>query len=69
MPSAAVRLRSTIVFSLQRQDTAAAAAVLGELLENPKLRKQAEAALRRMRTPAAKKFLDASVPKESEDGK
>ncbi|MED5401866.1 MAG: hypothetical protein VX669_15870, partial [Planctomycetota bacterium] len=63
----ALRLRSTAIFSLQRQDTPAAAAVLGGLLENPKLRKQAETALGRMKTPAAKKILDAAPPAKESD--
>ncbi len=66
----ALRLQSTVIFSLQRQDTPAAAGVLGGLLENPKLRKQAETALGRMKTPAAKKILDAAPPaKESDEEK
>ena len=63
--SANARLITTAIGSLQRQDTPAAAEALGELLENPKFRKQAEAALKRMKTPAAKKFLKPSAPSKS----
>ena len=59
----ATRLVSTAISSLQRQDTPAAAKALGALLENPKLRKQAEAALKRMKTPEAKKFLKPAAAK------
>ena len=61
----ATRLVSTAISSLQRQDTPAAAQALGALLENPKLRKQAEAALKRMKTPEAKKFLKPATTSKS----
>ena len=62
-PGAAnTRLISTAISSLQRQDTPAAAEALGALLDNPKLRRQVEAALKRMKTPAAKKFLKSTPP-------
>ena len=62
----ATRLISTAISSLQRQDTPAAARALGVLLENPKLRKRAEAALKRMKTPEAKKLL---LKAPAKDGK
>ena len=51
----------TAILSLSRQDTPAAATVLGELLENPKLREQAKSALKRMKTPKAKTYLKSAA--------
>ncbi len=53
-------LANTAILSLQRQDTPAAARVLGGLLENPKVSTRAAAALKKMKTPEAKKFVKPS---------
>ena len=55
------QLVRTAILSLSRQDTPAAATVLGELLENPKLRQQAKSALMRMKTPKAKTYLKSAA--------
>ncbi len=55
------QLVRTAILSLSRQDTPAAATVLGELLENPKLRSQAKSALMRMKTPKAKTYLKSAA--------
>ncbi|MFP6768901.1 MAG: HEAT repeat domain-containing protein [Planctomycetaceae bacterium] len=53
-------LANTAILSLQRQDTPAAAQVLGSLLKDPKVGQRAASALKRMKTPEAKKFAKPS---------
>ncbi|MBQ12629.1 MAG: hypothetical protein CMJ45_13900 [Planctomyces sp.] len=59
-------LANTAILSLQRQDTPAAAQVLGSLLKDPKVGPRAASALKRMKTPEAKKFgKPSSTPSAS----